>query len=67
LALTPRIDVQRVLAEAHDDDAADRFAFAVQFRDAAPDIRPEPHLRDVAHTDRRPSRTRAERDAFDVR
>ena len=35
---------QRVLAEAHDDDAADDFALAVELGDAAPDVRPEPHL-----------------------
>ena len=32
-------DVERILAVAHDDDAADDFALAVQFRHAAPDVR----------------------------
>ena len=41
-------DGERVLAVAHHDDAADDFAFAVQFGDAAPDVRAEMHRADVS-------------------
>ena len=34
-------DAQRVLAEPHDDDAADGLALAVELRDASPQVRPE--------------------------
>ena len=46
-------DVERVLAVAHHDDAADHFAFAVQFRDAAPEVAAEMHGADILHIDRR--------------
>ena len=46
-------DVERVLAVAHDDDAADDFAFAVQFRDAAPDVGAEMDRADILHVNRR--------------
>ena len=45
--------IERVLAVAHDHDAADHFAFAVQLRDAAPHVRPQSHRSDVAHQNRR--------------
>ena len=40
-------DGERIFAVAHDDDAADDFALAVQLRDAAPDVRAEMHGADV--------------------
>ena len=43
---------QRVLAEAHDDDAADDFALAVQFGDAATQLRPEAHFGNIVQQDR---------------
>ena len=46
-------DVERVFAVAHDDDAADDFAFAVQLRDAAPEVAAEMHGADVLDIDRR--------------
>ena len=39
---------------AHDHDAADRFALAVELGDAAPEVRPDLHGADVAHADRVP-------------
>ena len=59
-------DGQRVLAVAHDDDAADHLTAAVELRDAPPDVRAETHLPDVGHPDRRASRIGAEGDRFDV-
>ena len=59
-------DVQRVLAVAHDDDAADRFALAVEFRDAAPQVRAEMHGADILHIDRRAVHD-LEHDVLDVR
>src|SRR5262249_17650297 len=53
-------------AEPHDDNPADGFALAVEFGDAAADVRPEPYLGDVAYANRRASLVRAERDALDV-
>jgi hypothetical protein len=43
---------QRVLARAHDDHAAGRFALAVQFADAAPHLRPDLDARHVAQAHR---------------
>ena len=40
-------DVERVLAVAHDHDAARRFAFAVELGEAAPDVRADADLGDV--------------------
>ena len=45
-----------VLAEAHDDDAADRLPLAVEFGDAAPHLRADADLGEIAHQDRRPLR-----------
>src|SRR5436190_10781132 len=42
-------DVERVLAVTHHDNAANGFAFAVQFRDPAPDIAAEMHGAHVLH------------------
>src|SRR5258706_7288438 len=41
---------QRVLSRAHDYDAAGHFAFAVQFRDAAPHFRTNLNACDVSKT-----------------
>ena len=57
---------ERVLAEAHDDDAADHFAFAVQFGDAPSNVGADAHLGHVAHAHRRAALSGAERDIFDV-
>ncbi len=46
-------DVERVLAVTHHHDAADGLAFAVQLRDAAPDVAAEMHGADVLHVNRR--------------
>ena len=60
-------DVERVLAVAHHDDPADRLALAVPLEEAAPDVRAEPDLADVAHEDRGARRARgADRDPLDV-
>ena len=45
-------DRQRVLAVAHDDDAAGRLALAVQLREAAADVRADADLRHVPHANR---------------
>ena len=42
-------DVECVLAVTHHDDPANGLAFAVQFRDPAPDIAAEMHGADVLH------------------
>src|SRR6266576_4366903 len=46
-------DVERVLAVTHHHDPANGLAFAVQFRDPAPDIAAEMHGADVLHINRR--------------
>ena len=46
-------DVERVLAVTHHDDPANGLAFAVQFRDPAPDIAAEMHGADVLQVNRR--------------
>src|SRR5262249_3445365 len=46
-------DVQRVLAGAHDDDAADRIALAVEVGDAAADFRTKAHVTEILYQDRR--------------
>ncbi len=58
---------QRILAEPHDDDAADGFAFAIEFGDAPADIRADPYLRDVAHANRGATRVGAQGHVLDVR
>src|SRR5207244_5259009 len=45
-------DVERVLAVTHHDDPANRLAFAVQFRDSAPDIAAKMHGAHVLHVNR---------------
>ena len=52
-SFTASITRERVLAVAHDHDAADHLALAVELGEAAPDVRPEADRRDVAHADRR--------------
>ena len=47
---------QRVLAVAHDHDAAGRLALAVELREAAADVGADAHLRDVPDADGRPVR-----------
>src|SRR5262249_10343233 len=52
--LFDRVDYrERVLAVAHDDDAARRFAFAVELREAASNVGTDAHLADVADANRR--------------
>ena len=46
-------DVQRIHALAHDDDAADGFAFAIPFRNPFADIRAEAHRSQIAQQHRR--------------
>src|SRR4029077_8536692 len=46
-------DVERVLAVTHHDNTANGLAFAVQFRDPAPNIAAEMHGAHVLHVNRR--------------
>src|SRR4029453_6321703 len=46
-------DVECVLAVAHDDNAADRFAASIELSHPAPDVAPEMDISDVLHVDRR--------------
>src|SRR5439155_11657542 len=64
--LDPVNHVERVLAKAHDDDAADHFALAIELRDTTPNVWAEPHLGHVADADWGTARIGAERDAFDI-
>ena len=48
LGLEALDDLGCVLAEAHDHDPTDHFSLAVQFDQATPHVRAEPHRRDVA-------------------
>ena len=57
---------ERVLAIAHDDDAARHLALAVQLGDAAAHLRPEANLRDLFQADRRAGGGDAERDRAQV-
>ena len=57
-SLTRRDHVQGVLAVAHDDDAADGVAEAVEVGDAAAHLGPELDPRDVAQQHRRAARRR---------
>ena len=59
-------DVQRVLAVAHDDDAADRVALAVEVADAAPRLRPELDRRHVAYPERHARGLGAQDDVAEV-
>ena len=45
-------DLLRVFAKAHDDNTADGFAFAVDFRNATPDVRAECHGSYIPHQHR---------------
>ncbi len=58
--------LRRVLTPAHDDDAADDFAFAVELGDAAAHLRTQPDLRDVREHQRRAFLVYAERDVGEV-
>src|SRR5436305_2023519 len=58
---------ESVFAETHDDDPAHDFAFAVELGHAAPDVRAQPDLRDIADADRSAARIGPERHALDVR
>ena len=64
--LDPLDGGQRVAAEAHHDDAADRFALAVEFADAAPEVRAVAHFGDMAHQYRHAFVGGLERDALQV-
>ncbi len=49
LPFHPFDDIQRVLSLAHDDDAADGFAFAIPFRGALANVRTKADTSDIAH------------------
>ncbi len=51
LLLDPLDDVEHVLAEAHDHDAARHLALTVEIGDPAPDLRAHLHIRHVFHED----------------
>ena len=66
-ALLDAIDhVDRVLSLAHHDDARHHFAVAVQIGDAAPEIRADRHVADVADPDRRAALARRHDDVLEV-
>src|SRR5438132_1876488 len=46
-------NVERVFAVTHDNNAADGLAFAIQLRDAAPDVAAKMDAADVLHVNRR--------------
>ena len=50
----------------HHDDAADRFAFAVPFGDAAAHLRPDVHVGDVTEQDGRAGGVHAEGDRLQI-
>ncbi len=58
--------LRRVLAPAHHDDAADDFAFAIEFGDAAPHLRAESDLGNVRKDQRRSLVVHAQRDVGEV-
>ena len=66
LRLDPLDDVERVLAAAHHDDAADDLALAVEVGDAAADLGAERDPADVADRERRAALVRLEDDLLDV-
>src|SRR6266567_1913694 len=53
LAFNAGDHVERVQSIAHYDNAADRFASAIPFGDAAADVRPERHASKVPYENRR--------------
>ncbi len=65
-SFTASITAQRVLAVAHDDDAADRLALAVELGDPAARRRPEPHLGDVGDAHRGAALAGAQRHQLEV-
>ncbi len=64
--LDPLDGRQRVFAEAHDDDAADRLALAVELTDAAPEVGPEANPGHVADQYRHALGGGLERNVFQV-
>src|SRR5581483_3316919 len=58
-------DGERILAVAHDDDAADHLALAIQLGHAAAQVRTEVHRADIFDVNRRAVH-RAERNIFNV-
>src|SRR5205809_1733392 len=58
-------DAKRVFTVAHDNDAANHLAFAVEFGDAPAKVRTQMDRADVFDQNRRPL-SRLERDVFDV-
>ena len=64
--LDPIDHVDRVLSLAHHDDPRHHFAGAVQIRDAAPQIRADRHVADVADPDRRAALAGGHDDALEV-
>ncbi len=59
-------DVQRVFTIAHDDDATNYLALAVELRDAAAQVGALLHGGDVAQQDGRPPPVRTQRDGLEV-
>ena len=68
--LQPRFDAldgaQRILAEAHHDDPADRFALAVELTDTAPQLRAEANPGNIANQHRNALLRRLYRDIFEI-
>ena len=63
LFLDPFDDIEDVLAEPDDDDAAGDFALAVEFRNTPPDLGAELDLGDVPQIDGRAGPVRADGDS----
>src|SRR6516225_809946 len=59
-------DVEGVLAVAHNDNAADHFARAIEIHKPAPQIGPHHHLADVSNADLRACLADVQRDVFKV-
>ena len=66
----PRLDIANhlpgVCAMADDDDAADGFALAVQFGDAAPHVGPDTHIRHILQKNGQPPGVNAQGNPADV-
>ena len=66
LVLDPVDDVQGVLSGAHDDNAANGIALAVEVGDATPDLGTQDDLGDIPDEDRGPGHVVLNDDRFDV-
>ncbi len=57
---------ERILSVPHDDPPGHHFSLPVEVRDSAPDLRPDLNVCDVADSDWRPARARADRHRTNV-